>query len=121
MIAQSAIETGWGSSVKSFAYFGIKGKSQSGNSTSFVTHEVVGGKSVQITDSFRAYLSIDEAADDYGSFLKNNPRYAGCFGYSNDPDSFAATLANAGYATDPLYLNKILSIMRTYDLEHYDK
>lgn len=40
ILAQSALESNWGRTVKGNAYFGIKGKSPSGNSASFSTHEV---------------------------------------------------------------------------------
>ncbi|MFG1173020.1 glucosaminidase domain-containing protein [Erwiniaceae bacterium CAU 1747] len=43
-LAQSAQETGWGKSVKNNAYFGIKGKSPEGNTTSFTTSEYIDGK-----------------------------------------------------------------------------
>ena len=44
---QSAMETGWGKSVKGNSYFGIKaGKSWTGDTVTFVTHEVVGGKKI---------------------------------------------------------------------------
>lgn len=121
LIAQAAQETGWGRYVKGNAYFGIKGISPSGQSTTFTTHEVEKGKSVKIEDKFRAYASLDEAADDYGRFLKNNPRYAGCFAYPNDPEKFVAELAAAGYATDPEYAAKLAQIIRRYDLAQYDK
>jgi flagellum-specific peptidoglycan hydrolase FlgJ len=40
ILAQSALESNWGRSVKGNAYFGIKGKSAMGKSTAFSTHEV---------------------------------------------------------------------------------
>jgi len=121
LIAQSALETGWGSSVVGNAYFGIKGKSSSGASSTFQTHEVIGGKSVALKDSFRAYKDIAEAADDYGRFLNENPRYKTCFLYKNDPEKFVTTLAAAGYATDPLYATKLIKIIRAYGLASYDQ
>ena len=90
-------------------------------STTFTTHEVENGKSVEIKDQFRAYASIEEAADDYGRFLKTNPRYAACFTYSNDPEKFVSALAAAGYATDPQYATKLIQIIQKYDLAQYDK
>jgi flagellar protein FlgJ len=121
LIAQAAHESAWGRHVKGNAYFGIKGKSSQGQSTSFKTHEVVGNKSVAITDTFRAYKDFAEAADDYGRFLNGNPRYRGCFSYSKDPIKFVETLAAAGYATDPDYARKIKNIIRKYGLTDYDK
>ena len=121
LLAQAAHESAWGRHVKSNAYFGIKGKSPSGASTSFKTHEVVGGKSVTITDSFRAYKDFAEAADDYGRFLSQNPRYKACFSHTKDPGKFVDALAGAGYATDPDYASKIKNIIRRYGLTDYDQ
>ncbi len=121
LIAQGALETGWGQHVKGNAYFGIKGKSESGGSVSFATHEVVDGKSITIHDSFRAYASLQEAADGYGEFLRSNPRYAAAFAYTDQPDRFVDTAAAAGYATDPDYAHKLKSIIRAHGLAAYDK
>ena len=120
LIAQGALESAWGQHVKGNAYFGIKGKSGTGKSVNFTTHEVVDGKSVVITDGFRAYADLAEAADDYGQFLKNNPRYAACFAYPDQPDQFVDQLAAAGYATDPDYAKKLKSIIRAHHLAAYD-
>lgn len=110
-IAQAALETGWGRSVKGHNYFGIKGAGQT-----FTTHEVIDGKRVQLKDNFRAYASLEESFRDYGVFLTTNPRYKKCFNYSNDPKRFAAELQAAGYATDPEYASKLCQIMDKWGL-----
>jgi flagellum-specific peptidoglycan hydrolase FlgJ len=120
LVAQGALESAWGQHVKGNAYFGIKGKSEAGKSVNFATHEVVGGKSVAVTDNFRAYTDLAEAADDYGQFLKTNPRYSACFAFTNQPYQFVDHLAAAGYATDPDYAKKLKSIIRVYHLAAYD-
>ena len=120
LIAQAALESGWGSSVVNNAYFGIKGRSATGASTKFTTSEYVKGVKVTLTDGFRAYKDFAEAADDYGRFLNENPRYASCFLYSNNPLNFAAQVARAGYATDPFYGDKIKSIILSNGLLRYD-
>ena len=121
LVAQGALESSWGRHVKGNAYFGIKGHSASGQSVSFGTHEEVGGKLVAITDDFRAYASMADAADDYGRFLKTNPRYAGCFAFTDQPDLFVDRLAAAGYATDSGYADKIKTIIRVHKLAQYDQ
>jgi peptidoglycan hydrolase FlgJ len=120
LIAQAALESSWGRSVKNNAYFGIKGKSESGNSSTFTTHEYVGGKYVEVQAKFRAYKDFDESADDYGRFLKTNKRYAACFLIAQDPEKFVDALAKAGYATDPSYALKIKGVIRRYGLQQYD-
>lgn len=109
-IAQAALETGWGRYVKGNNYFGIKGQGQK-----FATHEFVDGKKINIVDSFRAYESMEDSFGDYGHFLRTQPRYAEAFKVST-PEEFARELQRAGYATDPEYANKLISIMRRWNL-----
>ena len=121
LIAQSAQETGWGCRVVNNAYFGIKGKSPDGSTVNFATTEVINGKVIHISDSFRAYTSFADAADDYGRFLSTNPRYATAFHFKNNPEKFVQEMAKAGYATDPNYAKSIIGIIHSHDLAQYDK
>ncbi|MCW1877696.1 glucosaminidase domain-containing protein [Erwinia sp. INIA-01] len=121
LLAQSALESGWGLHVKNNAYFGIKGKSPSGNSVSFGTTEVINGKVIHINDTFRAYSNYAESADDYGHFLSGNKRYKPAFLYIEQPNEFITEVANAGYATDPNYATKLIHLMRRYDFYEFDK
>ena len=119
ILAQSALESGWGKHVVQNAYFGIKGHSPSGKSTSFGTTEVINGKVIHIKDTFRAYTDYADAADDYGRFLNENKRYAAAFA-TKDPLQFVAAVAKAGYATDPNYQKSLTSIIVGYKLTQYD-
>jgi hypothetical protein len=121
LLAQSALESGWGLHVKNNAYFGIKGKSPSGNSVSFGTTEVINGKVIHINDTFRAYADFAESADDYGRFLNDNKRYKTAFPYTKQPNKFITEVANAGYATDPNYASKLIHLMGRYDLYEFDE
>ncbi len=121
LIAQAALESGWGRHVKDNAYFGIKSHKSKGAATSFTTTEFINGQKVTMKDSFRAYANFGEAAKDYGKFLTTNPRYNPAFAHSNDPYKFADILQSSGYATDPQYARKLRSIISTYYLDDYDK
>jgi len=121
VLAQAAQETGWGRSVVANAYFGIKGRTASGGTTAFQTTEVINGKVVHLKDSFRAYVSFADAADDYGRFLKENSRYARCFLYTHDAVKFAESVAAAGYATDPGYAAALTGIIRSRRFDRYDR
>ncbi len=121
LLAQAAQETGWGRTVVGNAYFGVKGKSASGGTTAFHTTEVIKGKVVHLKDNFRAYASFAEAADDYGRFLNENARYAGCFAHTGNPLLFAESVAAAGYATDPNYAASLTSIIRSRGFDRYDR
>lgn len=119
LLAQAAHESGWGRHVKNNAFFGIKGKSSSGDSVAFKTTEFMDGKKISTTGSFRAYRNFEEAADDYGRFLSENPRYKKCF-VATDATQFVQALVAAGYATDPKYAEKILNVINKNGLAKYD-
>lgn len=121
LIAQAALESGWGRHVKDNAYFGIKSHKSKGEKTSFTTTEFINGKKITIKDSFRAYTNFGEAAEDYGKFLTTNPRYKPAFEHSSNPHKFSKALQSSGYATDPEYSKKLISIISTYYLDDYDR
>lgn len=113
ILAQSALESNWGRTVRDNAYFGIKGKSPSGGSTRFTTHEVLpSGQRVSQVDEFRAYASYAESADDYASLIQR--RYGAALAHRNDPAAFVGAVASQGYATDPLYADKLKAIIRVH-------
>ncbi|HEY2020532.1 flagellar assembly peptidoglycan hydrolase FlgJ [Paraburkholderia sp.] len=120
IIGQAALESGWGKSeIKkangstSHNVFGIKaGKDWTGKTVSTVTTEYVNGTPHRCVEKFRAYDSYEEAMADYTSMLKNNPRYAQVIHSSRDVSGFANGMQRAGYATDPHYAKKLLSIMQ---------
>ncbi len=113
ILAQSALESNWGRTVKGNAYFGIKGKSITGNSTTFSTHEVtLSGQRISEIDEFRAYTNYAEAAADYASLIQR--KYPTALAYRNDPEKFAEAVARQGYATDPQYAKKLKSIIHSH-------
>ncbi|KXU89624.1 flagellar biosynthesis protein FlgJ [Paraburkholderia monticola] len=120
IIGQAALESGWGKSeIKkadgstSHNVFGIKaGNDWTGKTVSTVTTEYVNGKPHRTVEKFRAYDSYQEAMTDYASMLKSNPRYAQVINSSRDVNGFANGMQRAGYATDPHYAKKLLSIMQ---------
>jgi flagellum-specific peptidoglycan hydrolase FlgJ len=59
---------------------GSKGKSPTGHSTTFATHEVtLSGQRISEVDAFRAYSSYAEAADDYASLIQR--KYPAAFAF----------------------------------------
>ena len=118
MVAQAALETGWGKSEPRFAdgrpsynLFGIKaGKSWNGPAVEASTTEYSDGMAQKQVERFRAYGSYAEAFRDYANLLVSNPRYANVVG-SRDPAVFARGLQQAGYATDPMYAAKLERII----------
>lgn len=93
-------------------YFGIKASlGWKGATIALQTGEVIDGKKVTITGTFRKYPSVEDSFRDYVKFLKENPRYekSGVF-QAKDVSDQAKRLQAAGYATDPNYATLISSI-----------
>ena len=117
LIAQAALETGWGQHVmprgdgrSSHNLFGIKADGRwSGEQVSARTMEFRDGFLQREQAAFRAYASPAQSMADYAEFIRGNPRYGSALG-SADPGGYANELQRAGYATDPDYAKKIMSI-----------
>jgi hypothetical protein len=107
IIAQAALETGYGKSAPNNNYFGIKSTGQGGQT--LPTTEYVNGKPVQMDQSFRTYGDMGQSAEDYGSFMLKNPRYADVLSATGLDEQIAA-LGKSGYATDPNYAAKLKNI-----------
>lgn len=120
MIAQAALETGWGKhqirdkdNAPSFNLFGIKaGASWRGRVVEAVTTEYIDGKPEKLREKFRAYASFEEAFRDYANLLQNHSRYAPVV-KSRSATAFAWGLQQAGYATDPHYAKKLINIINS--------
>lgn len=71
-------------------------------------------------ECFRCYSSAQESYSDHSEFLKRQ-RYAFLFDYKiTDYGAWAKGLSRAGYATDPGYPQKLISIIETYELYELD-
>jgi flagellar protein FlgJ len=118
LVAQAALETGWGKSVpsqsggsSSFNLFGIKaGSSWSGATATVPTLEFEDGVAVRRVERFRAYDSPADSFSDYARLIRNNPRYEDAVGAGGDVASFASALQAGGYATDPSYAQKVVAV-----------
>jgi flagellar protein FlgJ len=123
-IAQAALESAWGSSqlaTQGFNLFGIKADSSwKGATVTMRTAEVIGGQRVMVNAPFRKYANWLGSINDHGDFLGANKRYAKAF-KTTDGEAFAKAIADAGYATDPEYAQKLISTMRARNLAQYDK
>ncbi len=113
VIAQAALETGWGQHVPSAGgasssnLFGIKaGSSWNGGSVTALTSEVDQGGARVLPQAFRAYDSLQQGVSDYVSLLQGS-RYSGARNTGTDVTAFANGLAHGGYATDPNYVQKL--------------
>lgn len=120
VIAQAALETGWGEKVKANNLFNIKADaSWHGAVAVFATNEFVKGTKTPLMASFRLYKSWADSVNDYGLFLRSNPRYAPCFKQTTG-EGWAQALQAAGYATDPNYAASLIAIMQGRKMAQYD-
>ena len=115
IVAQAALETGWGTSKPADAsgnsqnFFGIKaGAGWRGPSVASDTTEYVAGEAGSERARFRAYGSLAENVADYVRVLRE-PRYSAALGTSSDVQAFANALQRGGYATDPDYARKLVA------------
>lgn len=108
IVAQAALESGWGKHAPGNNLFGIKSHGQDGGNT-LATTEVVNGQPVRTNASFRAYASPADSVSGYADFINENPRYA-AFKAAQGLDGQIDALGASGYATDPNYAAKIRSI-----------
>lgn len=118
LIAQAALETGWGKHVckqpdgkSSYNLFNIKADERwSGKSANKQTLEYHNGVANKEQASFRVYNTYQESFNDYVKFVKSNPRYQAAIDNVMQPERYISELQQAGYATDPNYADKVSDI-----------
>ncbi len=118
ILAQAALETGWGKKVihdaqgkSTFNLFNIKALGWNGKSVSVNTLENKQGITTQERAEFRGYQNYAQSFADYVSLIKNNPRYQQVLASGFNSTQYADALQRAGYATDPHYAEKIKRIL----------
>jgi flagellar protein FlgJ len=121
MVAQAALETGWGKQEirlpdgqTSHNLFGIRASANwKGPVAEIWTTEFINGAPQKVRGQFRAYGSYEESFNDYARLISQNPRYASAMRNLGDPQAFATSLQQAGYATAPNYANVLASVIQT--------
>ncbi|MFM9968775.1 MAG: flagellar assembly peptidoglycan hydrolase FlgJ [Burkholderiales bacterium] len=119
ILGQAALESGWGKreiraadGTSAHNLFGIKAtRDWKGATASVTTTEYIGGVPRKVVEKFRAYESYAEGFRDYANLMAKNPRYAQVIGEQRDAASFAKSMQAAGYATDPLYAQKLTRVI----------
>ncbi len=119
LLAQAALETGWGRHVmrhhggdSSHNLFGIKADSRwQGEKVRVSTLEYRDGVALKTRANFRAYSSFEDSFSDYVDFVQRNPRYGDALEKTQDAKAYFGALQQAGYATDPAYSEKIQRIL----------
>lgn len=126
-IAQAILESAWGESELASVYhnyFGIKGSGDAG-SVSMQTTEYVHGVPQTVYANFAAYSSVEAGFSAHTNLFKNgvswNPSIYHALYACSDYKEAAETVQKCGYATDPNYANKIISIVEKWKLWKYDE
>jgi len=115
-LAQGILESGAGNgdlTKRANNHFGIK------------CHNWTGEKVYHDDDKkgecFRKYSHPSESFKDHSSFLTSRKRYESLFKLDKkDYKGWAKGLRKAGYATDPKYPSKLISLIERYHLNDYD-
>ncbi|MBL8739589.1 MAG: hypothetical protein JNK04_00800 [Myxococcales bacterium] len=99
LTAQVCTENGSGAAMHNYNFGGIKGTSPEGATAKLRTREVLGGKTVEITDGFRAYSTPLEGAKDYIQLLEKRFPRALEAAKTGDVGEYAARLKAGHYFT----------------------
>lgn len=134
ILAQAALESGWGEKAPGNMFFGVKAKvSDPASKRQLITTteyldspnkghlfpevlsiEQVGPKrwKYRVKDWFRKYRTAKGSFDDHANFFLQNKRYAEALKVGNDPIAFFQAIAKAGYATSPIYFETLTKVAR---------
>lgn len=116
-LAQGLLESGAGKSElarKSNNHFGIKCHDWDGRRTYHDDDEK--------GECFRVYKNVEDSYEDHSIFLATGSRYAFLFKFAQtDYVSWARGLKRAGYATSPTYADKLIELIKRYDLDRFDR
>ena len=117
-LAQGILESGYGEGTlakNANNHFGIK------------CHKDWKGKTITHDDDekgecFRSYKNPLRSYRDHSLFLVNRDRYSKLFKLKRkDYKGWATGLKAAGYATDPKYADKLISLIERFNLTRFDK
>jgi flagellar protein FlgJ len=133
VLAQAALESGWGKHIVGNMIFGIKskkpGEGQLITTTEYsqksdlkfpviisITPVEKSGKTYYkyiIKDWFRKYDTPKESFVDHTNFFLENKRYAEAVKVRGDYNLFFEEISRAGYATDPSYADTLKAVAKT--------
>ena len=126
-IAQAILESQWGTSQLASQYhnlFGIKGTDPN-TSRVLTTKEYINGHWIVTKGRFNVYDSWSDSIKDHTKLMLNgtdtNKENYQAVVQATSYQQAARELQKAGYATDPNYAQKLISVIQTYKLYNYDK
>lgn len=124
ILAQAIVESESGTSElaqNSNNHFGIKCTNEWQKETIYKYDDDRDGRGELVLSCFRAYESVHESYIDHSEFLMHRKYYQHLFKYARtDYKRWATGLAQAGYATDPLYSQRLIETIEEFELYYYD-
>lgn len=111
VLAMAALESGYNLNAETL--FGIKGEGQVLDTT-----EYIDGKYINVKDSFKLYPSISASVQGLYDLMQweHYDRATSATDYAEECQMIQA----CGYATDPDYANKLISIINSYQLTMFN-
>ncbi len=123
-LAQAILESHSGTSsfaISSNNHFGIKCKSYWKGNTYYHKDDDFDDEGQLLESCFRSYNRVMDSYIDHSNFLRESSHYAGLFLLPlSDYVGWAKGLQKNGYATDPHYARKLISIIEREELRRYD-
>ena len=116
-IAQGIFESACGKSrlaVEGNNHFGIKCHNEWTGDTILIDDD-------ELQECFRKYTSVSESYNDHSLFLTTRKRYANLFELDiMDYQAWARTLKQDGYATNPQYADRLISLIERFNIAKLD-
>lgn len=111
VLAMAALESGY--NLNATTLFGIKG-----DGVVLDTTEYINGEYINIKDSFKCYPSLTASVQGLYDLMQweHYDRATSCIDYEEECRMVRA----CGYATDPEYANKLISIINAYQLTMFN-
>jgi len=126
ILAQAALESDFGRSLLSAQYNNLFGMKSFGHpqSVTLNTAEFLDGVWLTYDGEFRVYDNWRQSIEDHARLMLNGTTwdpnlYAGVVNANNYVEA-AQALQAAGYATDPAYAEKLIEMVRVYNLTRFD-
>lgn len=116
-VAQGIFESACGKSrlaVEGNNHFGIKCHNEWTGDTILIDDD-------ELQECFRRYASVEDSYNDHSLFLTTRKRYANLFQLDiMDYKAWARTLKQDGYATNPQYADRLISLIERFDMAKLD-
>lgn len=129
IIAQAALEGGWGESLLAKQYnnhFGMKPGvyrtnygGWNGQTVTLPTKEWKNGKYQVVNQEFRVYPSLEYSILDHNGLFYKLSRYKAVL-TAKSPYEQLIAIKNGGYATEPEYVSRLMKVINDNNLTRFD-